>query len=270
MRLEDLLNQPQAFPVVPEVAARLIQTFEDDDADLASIAEDIQKDPVLAAQVLRQANSAFFRLLRPVATVREAVAVLGLTKLRALVISAALNQSFHAVSGVHLDAFWQYSLATAQVARHICTATHLDENIAFTTGLLHGMGELVMHAGMPEHMSSFDSLCPMFSLVRAELQYQDFGYSAGEVGAELARRWRLPKAMAHAIGMQNRPMDGDEVAPLAAVVHLAAWRACVYVQGNQPDVLIHTYPDAVGLLLELDPDVLASPDIPPLRELPRL
>ncbi|GAB3188703.1 HDOD domain-containing protein [Hydrogenophaga aquatica] len=269
MQLEDLLKQPQAFPVVPEVAARLIQTFEDEDIDLEGIAGEIQKDPVLSAQVLRQANSSFFRLMRPVATVRDAVAVIGLNKIRALVISAALNQSFHAVSGVPLERFWQYSLAAAQVARHICVSTHLDENIAFTTGLLHGMGELVMHAGMPEHMAAFDALCPMFSVARAELQYTNFGYSHAEVGAELARRWRLPKAMSHAIGAQNRPLEGD-VAPLAAVLHLAVWRAQLFLQGDEPDVLIHTYPDAVGLLLELDPDVLVMPGIAPLRDLPAL
>jgi putative nucleotidyltransferase with HDIG domain len=268
MRLDELFARPQAFPVVPEVAASLIDTFENDDIDLPSIAAELEKDPVLSAQVLRQANSVFFRLLRPVATVRDAVAVLGLNKLRALVISAALDQGFRNAQGIDLQAFWRYSLATAQVARHICTSSSLDENIAFTAGLLHAIGELVMHAGMPEPMFAFDAVCGMYDLERADRQYQAMRYSYAEVGAELARRWHLPKALVQAIAAQNRPMEGEVVAPLAAVLHLAAWRARVFLQGNAHDVLIDTYPDHVGLLLEVDPDILVAPDIAPLRDLP--
>ena len=144
MRLEDLLKAPQALPVVPEVAAQLIATFEDDDVGLSDIADIVEREPVLVAKVLRQANSAYFRLLRPVGTVRDALMILGLNKVRALAIGSVVNDSFHAVGGMNLDHFWHYSLATSQVARFICEPLSMDENIAFTTGLLHGIGELVM------------------------------------------------------------------------------------------------------------------------------
>jgi HD-like signal output (HDOD) protein len=268
MQLADLLQQPHALPVAPEVAARLIATFDQEDVDLGSIALIIQRDPALAATVLRQANSSFFRLLRPVATVQDAVMVLGLNKVRALVISAALNQSFHAISGVNLEAFWQYSLAAAALARVLSAQRGLDENIAFTTALLHGMGELVMHMGMPEWMHTLDERVPMFKVQRAEVQYQLLGYSYAEVGAALAAHWRLPREMAQAIEQHTRPIkDGQDLSPLPAVVHMAVWRACVWASGNRQDDLIHTYPDGVGLLLDLDPDTLVQQDLPVLRNL---
>ena len=73
MRLDELLRQPQSLPVVPELAAKLIQTFGLDEVDLGALARDIEHDPVLTARLLRQANSSFFALLRPVGTVREAI-----------------------------------------------------------------------------------------------------------------------------------------------------------------------------------------------------
>lgn len=261
MRLQDLLKAPQALPVVPEVAAQLIATFEDDDVGLSDIADIVEREPVLVAKVLRQANSAYFRLLRPVGTVRDALMILGLNKVRALAIGSVVNDSFHAVGGMNLDHFWHYSLATSQVARFICEPLSMDENIAFTTGLLHGIGELVMHAGMPEVMARVDRSLPLLALARAERQYEILGYSYAEVGAALAREWRLPKAMGDAIGAHTRPLDQAEPQPLAAVVHLAAWRARVRGSGDDIEHLIHTYPDEVGVLLGIDPDRLVTKDL---------
>jgi HD-like signal output (HDOD) protein len=270
MQLERLLQTPRALPAVPEVAARLIATFNSDDVDLGSVASDIDLDPVMAAKVLQQANSSFFRLLRPVPTVREALMILGLNRVRALVISTAMNDSFHAVSGMNLDRFWHYSLSASVVAKYICEPLRLDENIALTTGLLHGVGELVMHIGMPEYMTRMDAAVDLLDLRRAEYQYEALGYSYAEVGAALAKEWRLPKPMVEAIARHARPLEGDADQPLAAVVHLAAWRSRVFLLGNQTETLIHTYPDAVGLMLDMDPDVLVSPDLPPLQFLPTL
>ena len=74
MRLSELLRRPHALPVVPDVAARLIATFYQDEVDLQRIAGEVERDPALAVRLLRQANSSFFRLVRPVHSVRDAVA----------------------------------------------------------------------------------------------------------------------------------------------------------------------------------------------------
>lgn len=267
MRFDDLLKVPQALPPVPEVAARLIESFESDDVDVGSIAAQIDRDPALAAKVLQQANASFFRLLRPVATVPDATMVLGLNRVRALVMAVVLNESFKTVRGIDLDAFWRYSLGSAVLARYICGPLRLDENIAFTVGLLHGVGELVMHAAMPDEMHTFNAQVPLLAVGRSEAQYQAFGYSYAEVGAALARSWRLPAPMSDAIERHTRPLATDAPQPLAAVLHLAAWRARVFVSGNDQDLLIHTYPDDVGLLLDIDPDHLVMQAIPPLQDL---
>lgn len=267
MRLEELLRQPHALPVVPELAARLIQTFDQAEVDLSHIATEIERDPAMAARLLQQANSSFFRLLRPVATVRDAVMVLGLNKVRALVIGAALNASFHAVSGVNLDRFWHFSFAAATVARLVCTPRRLDENLAFTAALLHGVGELVMHMGMPETMLAIDQKVDVFELDRARAEYLALGYSYAEAGGALAQHWRLPRLLADAIGQHADPLEHDPIDPLAVVVHLASWRARVLVHGNRREDLIHTYPDAMGEVLGLDPDLLVDPELAGLHAL---
>lgn len=267
MRLSDLLRQPQSLPLVPEVAARLVATFEQEDVEIAQVAAEIERDPAMAARLLRQANSSFFRLVRPVHSVRDAVVVLGLSKTRSLVLVAAMQERFHAVKGMDLESFWKYSFAAATVARLICASRRLDENVAYTAALLHGVGELVMHMGMPESMPAIDRAAPLLSLQRVAVQYRELGYSYAEAGAALTRHWHLPKLLVQAIEQHANPLQYEPVEPLAAVVHMAAWRARVLVAGNRADDLIHSYPDNVGELLQLDPDWLVAPDVGGLDQL---
>lgn len=261
MRLPELLQRPEALPVVPDVAAKLIATFGQDEVDLLDVTAAIERDPALAAAVLRQANSAFFRLLRPVHSVRDAVTVLGLRRVRSLVLAAAVQSRFPAPPGIALERFWTFSFVAASVARRVCAPRQLDEDVAFTAALLHAVGELVMHQAMPEVMRDIGHEHPWHDLERAGAEYQALGYSYAEVGAALCHHWRLPRALVQAIEQHVDPLHRAVADPLAAVVHVADWRARAWAMGNQRDLLIHSYPDGVGELLALDPDLLVDPAV---------
>ncbi|MEX1166849.1 MAG: HDOD domain-containing protein, partial [Hydrogenophaga sp.] len=225
MNLEKLLKQPNALPSAPKVVRKLMETFNQDEVDMAYAASVIEDDPVLTAKLLKTANSAFFGLTRSVSTARDAINVLGLIKVRALVIAASLGEGFHSVGGVNLDQFWRYSLNSANLSRYIALPIKIDENTAFTAGLVHGIGELMMHAAMPEAMLDLNRSIPMLDLKRARAEQGLFGYSYAEVGSALAREWRFPKKMIDAIHHQAAPFDNDVYEPIAGVIHVASWRA---------------------------------------------
>ncbi|TSE20477.1 HDOD domain protein [Tepidimonas alkaliphilus] len=259
MQLQELLQHPQALPVAPQAAARLIATFGQQDVDLGELARQLERDPALAARVLQQANSAFLRRLRPVHSVRDAAWVLGLNRLRALALAAAVQSRFPSPPGIELERFWAYSLAAAAVAQRLSAPRRWGEAIAVTAALLHAVGELVMHQVMPQRMAPLQAQTPWWSLQRPQIEQQTLGYTYAEVGAALARHWRLPALLAQAIETHLHPLRSDPPDPLAALVHMAAWRARVWCLGDDRDVLIHSYPDAVGELLQLDPDSLVDP-----------
>lgn len=264
MQLEKLLKQPNALPSAPKVVRKLIETFDQEDVDAMLAASLIEDDPVLTAKLLKTANSAFFGLHRSVSTARDAINVLGLIKVRALVIAASLGEGFHTVGGVNLNQFWRYSLNTANLSRYIALPIKMDENTAFTAGLIHGIGELVMHVGMPEAMIDLDRSVPMLDLKRAKAERGLFGYSYAEVGAALAREWRFPKKMVNAIEHQISPFDNDVYEPIAGVIHIASWRARAEELSIGSEGLINTYPDPVGLVLGIDPDTVIGEEIPAL------
>lgn len=262
MQLEKLLKQPNALPSAPKVVRKLMETFQQEEVDLLKAAALIEDDPVLTAKLLKMANSAFFGLHRSVTTAREAINVMGLIKVRALVIGAALGDGFHCVGGMNLGQFWRYSLNSANLSRYIALPIRIDESTAFTAGLVHGIGELVMHAGMPEAMIDLDRSVPMLDLKRAKAQRALFGYSYADVGAALARDWKFPKKMIDAIEHQVAPFENDVYEPIAGVIHIASWRARAEELSLGSEGLINTYPDPVGLVLGIDPDIVIGEDIP--------
>ena len=91
MHLDKLLKQPNALPSAPKVVRKLIESFEQEEVDPMRIASLIEDDPVLTARLLKTANSAFFGLSRNVTNAREAMNILGLIKVRAMVVAIALG-----------------------------------------------------------------------------------------------------------------------------------------------------------------------------------
>ncbi|QCB46462.1 HDOD domain-containing protein [Hydrogenophaga sp. PAMC20947] len=264
MNLDKLLKQPNTLPSAPKVIRKLMDTFNQEDVDIMYVASLIEDDPVLTAKLLKMANSAFFGLHRSVSNARDAINVMGLIKVRALVIGASLGEGFHRVGSVNLNQFWRYSMNAANLSRYIALPIKIDENTAFTAGLVHGIGELMMHVAMPEAMLDLDRSIPMLDLKRARAEQGLFGYSYADVGAALAREWKFPKKMVDAILHQTAPFDNDVYEPIAGVIHVASWRARAQELSLGSEGLINTYPDPVGVALGIDPDILIGEEIPAL------
>lgn len=265
MTLDQLLSQSKALPPAPAVAGRLIETLDDPDADLQTLSDLIETDPVLTAKLMQQANSAFFGLLRPVRHPREAISMLGLVKVRAMALAVLLQDSFRTTPGMDLELFWRYSLTTANLARYVAAPLGVDDSAVYTVGLIHAIGELVMHVGMPGAMAEVDAKLSPFDLRRARAEDAMLGFNYARVGATLARQWRFPKRMVLGLESHLAPFDDNRIEPIAAVVHLSAWRARVEFSDIHISDRIASYPDAVGVALGVDPDAISGDNIPALQ-----
>ena len=262
MNFEKLLKQPNTLPSAPKVVRKLIDTFNQEEVDLMYAASVIEDDPVLTAKLLKMANSAFFGLTRNVSNAKDAINVMGLIKVRALVIGASLSEGFHCVASVNLNQFWRYSINSANLSRYIALPIKIDENTAFTAGMVHGIGELMMHAAMPEAMLGLNSKVKVLDISRARAEQRLFGYSYAEVGAALADEWRFPVKMVNAIRYQTAPFDNTLYEPIAGVIHIASWRARGQEMALDAEGLTSSYPDAIGVVLGVDPDSVMGEVIP--------
>lgn len=117
MKLEALFDQLHTLPTVPKVAQDLIRQFDDPDTNIDTLAHTIERDPVIAAKVLRLANSARFHGLRDSTSVEDAAMRLGFNTLRTLVLASAMTGAFRAGPGFDLKAFWRHSFEVAGICR---------------------------------------------------------------------------------------------------------------------------------------------------------
>jgi len=266
MEIEVLFQQPNVLPTAPKVVQELITSFNDENFNIKDIARKLSADPVLSAKLLRLANSAYYHASRSVSTVDDAVAMLGFLAVRTLVISSGLVHGFKSTYGLDLKQFWRYSLHTAVAAKWL--ANHVDENsdLAFTVGMMHGIGELVIHAGMPERALQLDKLVSYLDKRRFETENATFGYDYSEVSAELASRWKFPEVFSEAIRAFPKPLEQQPFSPMAAIIHLAVWVA----RENENDISLEevraSCPIEVCAKFSLDPYIMLD-EMPPLSEL---
>ncbi len=267
MKIDLLLQQTPALPALPQVVQELIHTMSDDDVPMHEVAHKLAADQVLSAKVLRLANSAYYSAPRTVATVDEALRMLGFRTVRTLVVSAGMVGSFQPIAGINMPRFWRYGLHTAVGAKHLARLAECDADLAFTVGLLHSIGRLVMAAGMADDMAAIPaSVSPFQCRERIEAERSAFGFTYADVGAELVKRWNFPDVFYEAIKGAAEPHAFDPPQVLHAVVHLAAWRARGDEDGAGFAELAAAYPLSVGAIAGLSVEFVLH-DMPPLVEL---
>ena len=277
MELKSLVDQPNKLPTIPKVAQQLIESFSAEDVSIHEIASQLAADPALSAKLLRLANSAYFHVSRTIGTVDDALRMLGFVMVRNLVLGNGMVAAFRHTPGIDLNQFWRYNLYTACASRWLAGTAGVNADMAFTLGLMHGIGQLQMHAGMPAAMAPLDKQMNVLDGGRADLEKKTLGFHYGDVSAELAKIWNFPQTLIVALRDIPAPLGAAEFSEPAAWVHLGAWRARSEVLAMTDDQVIASYPGEVGKRLGVDPawvSALAAQSpgqathvMPPLKEL---
>ncbi|WP_296447513.1 HDOD domain-containing protein [Rhodoferax sp. UBA5149] len=260
MELKALLALQFVLPSIPKVVALLLSELDRAEPDLKTITQLISTDPALTTRLLQLANSGFFKLSGKISSVSEALAILDLGHVRTMAAAAASGASLRAVPGINLQQFWAYSLNVAKLARSLAGVVRQNQQAAFTCGLIHAVGELAMHMGMPEEVAALDREVPPLNLNRAKAETRLFGFCYAQAGAGLARKWQFPKPIVEALEYQYAPFENNVYEPLAGVIHLATWRARAKEADLTENEFAVTFPGSVGEVLALDIDMVLQQD----------
>lgn len=260
MELNALLASPVVLPSSPRVIALLLSELDRDVPDLRNITQLISADPALTTRVMQTANAPQFRLSGKVSSAAEALAMLELSHIRQMAAEAASAASLRAVPGINLMQFWAYSLNVAKLARSLAGVTRQNQGAAFTSGLIHAIGELIMHTSMTEKMLLLDKEAPPLDLKRARAEFFRFGYSYAQVSAGYARKNFFPLPIIDALEHQYAPFSNNVYEPLAGVIHLAAWRARAKEANLSERAMAVSFPGEVGEVLQLDIDMVLQQD----------
>ena len=243
----DALFNSIALPVMPEVGLSLINTLDDEDTPTSRIHGLIAQDPALSAKLLALANSAAFGLPRKVATLDSALSLVGISKVRALALSACLHNAFSLPQGIDAASFWRYAQRCAGYAQWLAEGVDEDKQRAWLTGLMLRLGELMIAGAHPDAVAGIEKQ-PCKPGERWERERAVCGFDEGEVAAELARRWNFPSTIRHSLRLCADPLAHKPLLPLSGILHLAARLADI---DNADAEAIDTLPVPVMSALQL-------------------
>ncbi len=143
---DDIENDRLVLPTLPEVALRVRDAVEDENATAASIAEIVTTDAALSTRLLQIANSPLYRSRNPIDNIQTAIARLGNVQVRNLVSSLVMQQMFQATNDL-LDArlrkLWEHSSEVAAISMVLAMQCNgLQKDQAMLAGLIHDIGAL--------------------------------------------------------------------------------------------------------------------------------
>lgn len=222
LTMNEAVKTIRGLPPLPEIVTDLLSSMGQENIDIDTLAEKLSRDQALVATTLRLANSSFYGMSHRVTSIREAFAILGLKAMRTLITAAAVSNGFIANhdSAGEIEKNWRHSIAVAVCAKALARQLHLDQELAFTVGLLHDTGRLVLAMYFPlQHQATLAYRaahdCTLFQAEQAVL-----GIDHAMVGQALAGHWKFPLAMQLAIGSHHAPEQSGHSA-LISLVHAA-------------------------------------------------
>jgi putative nucleotidyltransferase with HDIG domain len=253
--LDDYINKLKALPPAPRVLSQLLVLLNKPDADASQIVELVAFDPALTAKVLQRCNNADSGL--SVSDLDQAVTLVGFNeiyRLVAMVVGEGLMGSEQEGYGIGKGELWEHSVTTAVAARVIAAKLDAEENLAFTAGLLHDIGKLVLGTYLEGSRQSVLKETGESGHSFLEAEKAILGVDHAEIGGRVLVRWNFPEDLTSAVRYHHNPAQARPHEQLAACVHLG-------------DIIAHCLGQAQGIesfavrpqaealeILEISPD----------------
>lgn len=232
--LRDLIGGVTALPMLPAIYDQLVTAVSSETVDLTDIAAIVASDVATSVELLKLVNSAFFGLPREVYSVTDAVRLLGLDNVQALVLASSLFRVNEALAWVlDVEELRAKSLRRAAIARAISRHegwTGRAQEVAVLSCMLRDVGRLVLTEGRPEAAGELHGILEAEpetpSPARlAELEIAAYGCSVPQATAYLLGLWGFAPAIVHTIASQPLTDAHSGVTKFEWAVNFANLRA---------------------------------------------
>jgi putative nucleotidyltransferase with HDIG domain len=222
--VQQLIAQMKKLPSPPNLYFKIVAELQSPDSSIDNIGSMVAQDPVLSAKLLQVVNSALFGLQMQVVSAAEAVMYLGMETTKALVLLAHTFSYFDKVrtADFSVEKLWKHSVATGKFAEQIARAEGCEPEVvgqAFTGGMLHDIGKLLLAANLPEEFKKALMKARAEQLHYGDAESAVLGATHGELGACLLGIWGLPMPIVESVALHQYPVRflSKNFCPLTAV-----------------------------------------------------
>ena len=203
-----IVSSIESLPSLPSLYQEVIEEANSENGSLQRIGQIISQDAGMSAKLLQLVSSAFFGLPAKVSSIVRAVNLLGIETIKTLVLSVKIFSEFDRPGLPPISTLWDHSLATGMIARSIATQEDLEQSLideAFTAGLLHDTGKLILLDKLPDKYAEVLEACEATGSPVWEAEKKVLGTTHAQIGAYLMGLWGLSGSLVEAIAFHHRP-----------------------------------------------------------------
>lgn len=223
-RVDEVLKLVKDIQPFPKVAQRVMGLLADPDTDVRALAEVIQYDEVITANVLKICNAPYFGLARKISSLREALVVIGDENLKDIIITSSSAGFYKGAvgAGYQLEQgdLWRHSVAVAIMTKLLVgKVPEVDRAAAFTAGLLHDIGKRFLSSFVSDDFERIMAKVGEGESSFVEAEKEVLGITHAELGGIVLKRWEFPEEIQLAV-MRHHDPDVLSKEPLSALVAL--------------------------------------------------
>ncbi|NTV79542.1 MAG: HDOD domain-containing protein, partial [Clostridiales bacterium] len=209
-----VLKMISYLPPIPTVMVELVQALNDENIELNVLGRIIGKDPSMSVNVLKVANSAFYKLPVKVNTIEHAVRMLGTREIASLCIACTAGKTLKAPVNqptIDLSMFWQHSVATGVISKVLCSELGIQtQNNIYLAGLIHDVGKIILDRFMHDVYKEIVKVTYNENISLTEAEQRITGESHARVGGWLMEAWNLPPIFVDVANHHHSVMETHE------------------------------------------------------------
>lgn len=260
-RLEMLIKNMGELPTLPSVFFTVNKMLSDPRTSAVDVGQAVSSDQVIASKILKIANSAFYGLTGRVNTVAHAIAVLGFSSTKNIVLTTSILSALNLktpIKGFGLADFWKHSAAVGAIARlaakEVCPQKQEE---AFAAGLLHDIGKLILAICATKDFVECVNFAVSKNCLFLEAEKELLGVNHADIAVWANDKWKLPAEIAAALTHHHKNIEASgEYAELVAIVKLADVLTRGLQLGHACDNSIPIMEDKAWNLLKMTPQKL--------------
>jgi len=224
--IDKLIGDTEHLVSFPRVVMSLLQTLNDEYADMNDIAALIKQDPALTSELIKVCNSPmYYSAGQPVYSVGEAIKLIGTEQVTSLCLALCACDATSGLGNevIELKDYWHHCLLTACISSVLAEdKSTISRGAAFTGGLLHDIGQLPLFFHYPEESMQVLNSCQIHADQRiVDAEKQIFGFTHEEIGRRLAEKWNFPPQLGLCLSKHHSGDLNTDTDELAMVIHVA-------------------------------------------------
>lgn len=228
---------------MPEVAQKARTVLANPNCSFSDLARVIESDQGIVTRVLRMANSPYYGLRGSVSSVQHASMILGTKTLMELLNMACSSEILSkTLEGYDLAAgdLWKHSIAVAGASRIIARRVQPGlEQDAFSAGLIHDVGKIILNPYVLERKPEFQSFAKMGKGSFLIAEKAILGFDHAELASEVCGQWNIPEHIALAIRCHHDPTPSHNDI-LTYIIHMADAAAIMSGIGAGMDGMLYS------------------------------